>query len=224
MSLQLHSQWGFIIAAGIAVFATGCGGETSKASQCGAIDACGGDLTGSWKVTGICASISPGSMLTAGQSTSLPAACGDIVAQAVDRASYGAIDVTVTFTGTQLQEAGAFEIEFPLDYTSACLSALGAPQADESTCNEIAGGVTTDAQDSATCTVASGGCACTVSISEPIDVTGSYQVQGNAIVTDNRMFTSDYCVTGDTATLLEMGPGLNGRLSLERAVGDGGAS
>lgn len=222
MGLSLQNQGVFIVAAGVAVLTSGCGGETSHQSQCGAIDACGGNLTGSWKVTGICASISPGSTLAAGQSNSLPAACGDVVSQAVDRASYGAIDVNLTFSGTELHEAGSLEINFPLTYTSACLSALGSPVADESTCNEIAGGITSGDQGSATCTVASGGCACTASVSEPVDVTGSYQVQGNAIVTDNGMFTSDYCVTGDAASFLEMGPGLSGRLSLVRAADDGG--
>ncbi len=222
MSLQLHSQWGFMVATGIAIVASGCGGETSKASQCGSIDACGGDLTGSWKVTAICASVSPGSALTAGQSNSLPAACGDTIAQAFDRATYGKSDVTATFSGTQLHEVGSIDVDFSLTYTSACLSALGAPTADESTCNEIAGGITSGDQGSTTCVVASGGCSCAASISQSVDVTGSYQIQGNAFVTDNGMFTSDYCVTGDTATVLEMGPGLSGRLSLERTAGDGG--
>ena len=198
----------------------GCGGETSSGPACGGVDACGGDLTGDWKVTLECAAVAPSSPILSDSGSSLPDACKGAVSQAINTAHYDA-DVTASFSGTELHEKGTIMETVRFDFTSACLTALGATTVDAETCSQAAGGSMQGAQGTSSCTLATGACSCTATLTQPIDVTGTYQIQGNRLVNPNGTVSSNYCVTGNTAVIAEGGLGLSGRLRLTR-VGDAG--
>lgn len=61
-----HDRRPLAVAVWLGVAVVGCGGETSKDPACGGVEACGGDLTGNWKVTLECAIVEPSSPLLNG--------------------------------------------------------------------------------------------------------------------------------------------------------------
>jgi hypothetical protein len=199
----------------------GCGGQTSNAAACGEVNACGGDLTGNWKVSLDCAAVAPSSPLLSSSGASLPDACKSAISQAINSAHYDASDVTASFSGTELHETGSISETVRIDFTSACMKALGATTVDTAACNQAVGGSMQGGQDGSACVAMNGGCSCSVTQTAPIDVTGTYQIEGNRFVTANGMVSSDYCVSGNTATIVEGGLGLSGRLRLTR-VADAG--
>lgn len=143
-----------------------------------------------------------------------------MISQAINTAHYDAVDVTASFSGTELHESGTVSETIRFDFTSACMKALGATTVDAATCNQAAGGAM-QAGGESSCAVANGGCSCTVTLTQPLDVTGPYRIEGNRFVGGNGMVSSDYCVSGNTATIVEGGLGLSGRLRLTR-VGNAG--
>jgi hypothetical protein len=96
------------------------------------------------------------------------------------------------------------------------MKALGATMVDTATCDQATGGIMQAGQGESSCTLANGGCSCTMTLTQPLDVAGPYRIEGNRFVGGNGMVSSDYCVSGNTATIVESGLGLSGRLRLTR--------
>lgn len=209
-----------IAATCIGMTAVACGGETTggPSSTCGGGSACGGDLTGTWTVAIECVNAQASTPFVDNSST--PPECRTAFAASFGAATYDSVDLKASFSGTEFRESGSYTVTLPITFTSACLGALGAPAADAATCDSIAGSFGQSGKITGSCTPMAGGCACTMTLTDSLNVSAPYKPEGNRYVTASGVAV-DYCVMGNTATIYENGLGLSGRLKLTRAA-DGG--
>src|SRR5689334_16091050 len=102
---------------------TSCGGDTSNGSSsgCQAATGCGGDITGLWHVTSMCADLSLDffNSLDAG-GTMLPKECAAVFG--ANSAQYTPIDATIQFANGQYTEAGSFRSTSDPVIDAGCLN------------------------------------------------------------------------------------------------------
>jgi len=130
---------------------------------------------------------------------SLPAACNNLFQSA-----------TPTLTGTAKFASGmetdtiTTTVNATVLYTSACVNALAGSTVgvNATVCSLLGPSLTSSGGFStATCTFASGGCDCVVSMTSQSDTTPQpYTISGNTIVYTNGGDPMDYCVSGTTLT------------------------
>jgi hypothetical protein len=188
-----------------ALLVVSCGGSTSGGGgSCGSGSGCGGDLTGAWHVTGTCVSLSSSSLDSGdGGASKLPAECQGSLQQAVASAKVTPQDATIEFTADgHYTQSGSILIAESVTYDAACLKALGLTTVNASFCSSLGGQL--GQLGSATCQLASGGCACNISITNAFDQQGTYTTSGASVTLDGDA-PSAYCVQGQTATVYATG-------------------
>jgi hypothetical protein len=193
--------------AAAAFYLCGCGGD-SGGGACG-ISGCGGDIKGTWDLTGMCAKLS-------GKTTSTGVAACDAVAQhALDTAKVVPMSMQVVFMDDTYSMSGNLEVAFDYVYTSACLTAQGGPGASEATCSDVQTALMNIGQPS-TCSVSGDTCVCSATESMPVSETGPYRVDGTKLVMGTEMQSEPFCVQGDTARISAAASGISGSMTLKR--------
>ena len=174
--------------------AVGCGGDDDDVdgAQCGTFASCGGDLTGTWNIQGVC-----------GASEAFEG-CEDAVIET--DVNY---DGTLTFNtdGTYAVAStttGSATFKLP----ASCLSDSGLESCDQ---------LEAFFGEGADCTgTPATSCDCNVPVDETINESGAYTTSGPTVMltpTDGDPTTSDYCVNGDTLTTREQGGQVYGILT-----------
>jgi len=193
------------------LLAVGCGSNSSSSGTpgkvCSAVAPCGGALEGTWQLDTTCDEGNLAAAMASQQN--LPAACNNLFQSASPT-----LTGTVQFAGGMETDTLTTTLNATVLYTSACVSALsGTTVALNATICSIlgpsltgSGGFTT-----ATCTFASGGCSCAVSMTSQSDTTAQpYTLSGNTIVYTSGSDPMDYCVSGTTLTTRGAVAGLSG--------------
>lgn len=163
------------------VLATGCS-SSSSGTNCGTFTACGGDVTGSWKLGRDCVG------------SSVDPFAGGTCSQATFQASQSESG-TVTFQAgvystSNLDTTVVEDITVP----SSCL--MGA------TCAMVESNFNNQSNDAGmttvgTCADTSGGCACHATVTDSTGpVNGTYSVSGTTLTLDGT--AAPYCVQGNT--------------------------
>jgi hypothetical protein len=181
--------------AGITLSSFGCGGGGGgNMPTCGAFSACGGDIRGTWTFEGVCAE---GDITSAMMDTSgLPPECSDIIKSF-------SLDISGTLTyanGTETSDV-TMSMSTRALYSAACLSAeAGMPvTATQPLCDTISSGVSSADGLTMTCTLASGGCDCNMTMSEHTQESDSYTVSGGTLIYSDGD-TLEFCVFGNKLT------------------------
>jgi len=201
---------------GVAVLllAVACGGDTtngSAAASCAAVSGCGGDVTGLWHVTSMCANAGLDFFNSLDGGTTLPEACAAVLGGA----EYEPVDATLSFTadGNYVEVGNVRFVSAPLVDTG-CLSALGVTDV-ASFCSSLDASYKQNF-DTASCASTGGGCQCSVSKLEPFSGAGSYRAQGTNLSFDASSVQSPYCVTGSTAAVSLSTAGFSAVMQLAR--------
>jgi hypothetical protein len=192
-----------------AFYVTACGGDSSGGNACG-ISGCGGDIKGTWDVTGICITTSK---LT-DPSTGI-AACDAVARAAVNTAKVAPMNMTITFTGTDYTLSGTAQLQFDFVYTKECLNAQGGSGASQATCNALQMGFGNSGL-TGTCMLSSESCVCDATEDMPLSEHNTYSVDGTNIVEGSEH--SPFCVKGDVAQFSSSNGQLGGSFSLKRAA------
>jgi hypothetical protein len=170
-----------------------CSGCSNKGGNCNA-GACGGNIVGSWMITGSCSNPAT--------ATGMGTTCPGETVQVNSSTAEGTLTFSADMTYTASITVSAFETEtVPL----SCLSGSGVAE----TCDELAmvfnEGLFGDAgTSSATCMTLGSNCDCNISLSIPATGTGTYSVSGDSFATmsQNGVGSGTYCVAGDTLTII----------------------
>ena len=159
----------------------GCGGSDSEGdgAMCGGVDACGGKLEGSWKLSNACFIVLEQPKLEF---------CKTATAELHAKMSDG----NVTFEKDSYERHMQIETELLLKLPKQCkddnnkeCSAFG---------GRLSGGTTLSCDDAD-----GGGCECTAGLSATYNDSGQYTIRGNKVELTGDTF--DYCVKGGTLTL-----------------------
>lgn len=180
------------ITASLSIF--GCGGSDDSSaggsgSNCELVPACGGDVSGSWKITGFCPDTS-----------AVPEAIKQICETAkleYDAPSIsGSVEYKADKSYTQTASASGTGY-LVLDH--ACLDQGGGVTL---TCKQIEEAINDKAKSKVQCAEAGSGCRCGLSINQKADESGTYTVSGQTLsVTPMGGTKSDnpICVKSDKA-------------------------
>lgn len=167
------------------------GGAAVDANACPAFTACGGDVTGSWKVQTFCGAIS----------VSSNADCaGEVVGETL-----GGDNGYVFGQNGSLSVSGSITVTADLVIDAACATASAGASVSKY-CAELNAAYSTPVAGQALpitfdCAVHSDLCDCTVVEGPLTEASGSnYTITGNQIALGGAK-ARDYCVTGDTLTL-----------------------
>jgi hypothetical protein len=192
----------------------GCGGSRgdagADAGSCDMLDACGGDVVGSWSVQSLC---------FANAEVLFAAALDEPMCEGAIKSSQ--VHASGTYVYGKDGSASAdvvYSIEFGTLWSAACLSALAGQSVtpDAAQCAGLQQQYENLPEiDSAPCRLQGNACACSISTGENVTTTpGSYSVKGNTLQQGDD--NSPYCVQGDTLTILRTSGGLTGTLVLKR--------
>jgi hypothetical protein len=182
---KLKLQAGLVLVA--AAISFGCGSDSNNGSgSCTSVKGCGGDVTGTWTISGFCLQPSD---------TNSTQACGTVNIHA----SAGTATGTVTFNsdGTQSQNISVVADETALFPTSCVNSAAACTQAEAAT-NAQAGA------SNAHCSFSSAGCSCAFKVTQSISNSGTYRISGTSLTFQNTgesPETDPFCVSGNKLTL-----------------------
>lgn len=186
---------------------TGSGSGTQLAGNCTAtFTACGGDVTGTWALQGICAESSVKDAVNAQDAIKDPN-CGSICSTA-DVTATG----SVTYAAPTVSSNESFTLVESLAIGDVCFSAVTGTTLSDSTCQTFSN----DPNGSGSCTLSLATCDCQFN-QTIINNDTTYALSGNDIVeygpNNPQGLTIEYCVTGNTMTqrrsLPNLPPGLN---------------
>jgi hypothetical protein len=155
----------------------------SAGGNCAEVMACGGDVTGTWKITSTCVS--------GANSTDIGTCAGETLQ--VDSVDF---EGTITFDtgGTYEESLTSGSVAETLTVPTSCLGGAACTASSS------------DAGISGVCGVSGSNCVCSVSISQTSNTaSGTYSTSGSMITVTpaGDTATSDgYCVQGNTLTLL----------------------
>jgi len=147
-------------------------GNGGAAVTCDALtpNDCGGDPSGNWKVASVCGTA------TVPVDQMLPAACAGTALTATPGTPTG----TASFTSGTYQLDATIALSVSANLNSTCMTAIANGLDVGTTCTAI--GPASSAQGlSLTCTPQSGACACSGSLSQRDQESGSYAVAGNQL-------------------------------------------
>jgi hypothetical protein len=184
----------------------GCGGDGSPSSAggagsgaggasgaCTAVTACGGDLTGDWKVIDVCV-----------DQTSLDSQAAQVCDNAKLALSSPKVTGSISYKADKTYAQAASTADATVTFTlgSTCLK----QGSTTFTCDQIQTQLNTDASNPpTTCTSSSdGGCKCVSIVHQELMSTGTYAISGNSVTLTAGADVSkqDYCVKGDKLYLL----------------------
>ena len=168
---------------------------------CPAFTKCGGDIVGTWKVTGGCV----GSDAFA----DAKAQCAGLQESDVVIKASG----TVVATATKVQRTTTVTLSAKVAIPKTCAQGI-------TNCALIGAGLQSGALpgapkfDTATCTEAGTSCNCTVAVTVDEKTDDSYTAAGGVVTTTNPTRTFDYCVDGNKTTYKETTPPAQGTFAL----------
>ncbi|HMA94094.1 MAG TPA: hypothetical protein VKP30_15490 [Polyangiaceae bacterium] len=170
---------------------TACADE-KPAAQCVPFETCGGDVSGTWSISGSC--VEGNLRAAANLRPELPVAC-----QGMYKDVSGVMSGSVTFVaGTATVDTTlALASEIKLD--AGCATALGVAQLDSASCEGF--GATLAAQQlhgGAECEFLDGRCRCLAHDVRTETGTRSYQVANSRITYSGSADYLDFCVKDDT--------------------------
>lgn len=181
------------------LFVVACGGSSSDGSgTCSDVNACGGDVVGSWTVESSC--------LTVDTSDMVSASCPGMTTKPTGWKITGtaSFDADQTFD-VNMTISGGVVVTVP----KSCLTQMGVT----ATCSQLQQALqaqTTEVDSpfsSATCGGASDGCSCTMTMKPiPSSSTGTYSTEGGLLTQMHASGTvgqSDYCVKGGKLSISE---------------------
>jgi hypothetical protein len=165
----------------------GAGGGAKLNPACSASNSCGGDLTGTWKTAGVCGVTTPSLLAELCPQIAIDTGGLTITGTLGFQSSDMAYALTATLSGSLAAAVPA-----------SCLTNTG------TTCDELSA----DIDDvvgptlTATCTSASDGCDCTVTVpSLPLMASGAYATTGSMLTVTpagGTAATGTYCATDST--------------------------
>jgi len=184
----------FLMSAVLAV--SSCGGGSGGAS-CGAPEACGGDVVGTWKVTSSCFATAPEAFAVMG--------CPSAKVNVSDLSVTG----TDTFKADKTEQATvSYGGSISMTYPSSCLAPYGSPPDCDLVAAVFAADIAASTDDtpfkSVTCKATGGGCVCTLPAAPNLTTeTATYSTSGGVLTeTDSKgeVTQSTYCVSGEMMT------------------------
>jgi len=143
---------------------------------CTPLAACGGDVKGTWRLTGGC--VPDGAFAAAKQQ------CAGLVESNVKFQARG----VVFADATKITRKTEVKLTATLAVPQMCVAAIG-------TCADVATAIKFTGIDTATCAVSAGGCDCDVADQTNENTTDAYTTSGNTLTSGVRTF--DYCVAGN---------------------------
>ena len=168
------------------------GGSGDGALSCGT-EPCGGDPVGVWTVQESCFD----GDFTVEQ-------CPELVVNSFDASQTGTVTVNDDMSySLDLEVTGSASVTFPASCFGGLLTDCAQLNDDGTTC-------TGDAQTE---------CDCELTLDEVIDESGTWSVSGNQITLDdgtNEPETSDFCVSGDSASVSTETEGVRAEMILTR--------
>jgi hypothetical protein len=190
MNLFSMTSWCFAVTS-LAV-AVGCSSDHGG-GRCGSLDACGGDVTGTWQVTSSC--VEGNLKEAANLSQTLPPAC---------RGNYDQVDAnvsgTVSFANGSATDDTITTIDYVLHVPVVCMAAIGIESTDLPTACAgvgpaiVAGGYHQDV----TCSVQGSACSCVAKDTFTRDGALTYTISGSKLSYDASNDKMDFCVEGTT--------------------------
>jgi len=177
---------------------SGCGGGSGGAASCGALEPCGGDPVGTWKLTGGCFDDAIVTM------SYQEATCASATATAKITSSAGTVQFKAdrTYVVTGFMASTVVTVDFP----ATCLNGI--------TCADIQSTFrASPSTASATCTGTST-CQCMVPLQgDTTSESGTYVINGTSLDTTpsdgSDPDTISYCVKGNTLHLIELDTTMN---------------
>ena len=182
-----------IVMAGMSL--PGCGG--GGGSQCGGSSTCGGNVVGNWNISDVCIQSTAG--MVSGSCPQL-----QIDAAGLRETGTVAFQSDRTYASTATVSGSLTEV-----IPTSCLTGQGVT-AD---CAQLNALLMTFVQSdmtfsSASCTSATGGCACTFQVAPQTNTeSGTYSTSGAILTTqpsNGAASTASYCVQGSTMTVADM--------------------
>jgi hypothetical protein len=179
---------GFLAALTTVWLGVGCGGDddsgaTPPAPSCTPIAACGGTLTGDWKISSFC------------PDTKVPQAAKDICETAT--VDYGMPKVSGTIS---FKDDKSFTIDASANGTGALVLDKSCLQQGSTTltCAQIQQAIESNTGTMTTCTASDGGCRCSGSVMGNNTETGTFTSSGNSVTlkTSGGSLDSNYCQQG----------------------------
>jgi hypothetical protein len=169
--------------------AASCGDDDDGGSSCG-FAACGGDIEGTWDFVDVC---SQTDLVAEANASIEDPDCQDIFKR-VDLSVSGSATFNAdgTASGTL-----AITTTMELEVTARCTGV----EPSTLVCNAVQTQLASSTGFSVACSFASGACACNVTNAVTSPISGTYQLEGSTIVTDDGEAT-EYCVNGATLKLL----------------------
>jgi len=198
----------------------GCGGRTDhQAPTCSAVTGCGGDLSGTWDVTSMCARVLDGAVLP----SAVPE-CEPVTRHALDVAVVIPKNVTIAFSKNTYSRSGTATLDTSYVFTDACLAATGYPVASADTCMQVGFGIQGRSSfngfnfepSSVTCRLDSASCVCQVSGDVLVNDSGTYRVSGSEIFFDGQATSGTYCANNDRAVISVDSTSTTTRMGLKR--------
>jgi hypothetical protein len=183
--------------AGTVVVQLGCGGgDGGTIATCGTFSPCGGDITGTWTIDGLCIEGDVASLM--GQSSDMPAECKDAIKSLTMKAS-GTLTYAngVETSNVTMNMAGHYV------YSAACISAMAGGTTvpvTQAVCDAASSSTGADGPQIA-CKLAGGGCDCTMSMTDTTNETADYTVSGSTLSYTDGSDGAEFCVSGKALTV-----------------------
>lgn len=202
---------GAVLGALLVLTAAGCGrdgenGQSDAYVEPCPVSGCGGDITGTWDVTGLCVH------MTSQVMTGIPE-CDAASKAAFESAKVVPASARIVFADASYTESGTARVTLHYVYTNTCLNQQSGLNASADTCNEVQTNLVGAGQP-AECALKSETCACDLTQEIPLSQSGSYTVKGSVLSMDDEL--NPFCVHGDAAEVRKKIGGFSGSLTLSR--------
>ena len=192
---EARSTVGWVTA--LTLICVGCGsGSSSSVGTCsGAFNACGGDPTGTWKVTGPCTEVAFATEYNA-LLASLGASCGNSV-----KSMSATVAGTLTYSEGTVTRDVTGNATGTLSLSAACINdMMGVSSVDASVCSRIQSQLYSLSTSHGTCNLAGASCNCSFTLSTPTAAPNGYNtytVSGSTITeSDDKSY--EFCVSGNS--------------------------
>ncbi len=203
---SLRSQ--LLLVIGLISAVVGCDLKNDTSTKCGPLEACGGELDGTWVVEDTCWETDLKARAAA--ELDLPADCGNVVRSTT-------ADLTGILTFGSETETGELTMTIVNEYffSADCIAALRS-EANPAVCASLRDGVVEGDMRSAECEYVRSGCSCSTTYEDQATLAETYSVSGGTIRFERDDSTADYCVAGDTLTMRHDDADLRAVVTLRR--------
>lgn len=171
--------------------ATACSDEKPNA-QCPAFETCGGDVTGTWSISGSC--VEGNLRAAANLRPELPVAC-----QGIYKDVSGTMSGSVTFDDGTAAVDTALTITSEISVDAGCAAALGVSKLDSASCESFGSALSAkQLHDGAECEFSGNRCRCVAHDVRTETGTRTYQVANSRITYSGSDDYLDVCVKSDS--------------------------